>query len=382
MRSMFGLMRHAPRLPYCGTCKTLGALYGQRSRMALNHDTVFLAEILLEQTGEPEWVSAYRSFNCLALPRDGRPIALEYAATITIALAHFQIEDHGADSGQFRWKAAARWFSPAYLKAAARLRQWQFPLDAMAEILRTQAAREAHPQSLRHVAEPTVTATALVSAQGARICGRPDLAEPMYEWGSKFGYLVYLLDAYVDREDDAKTGAFNATRAFPEVDARGEILATADEIAARLSPPLASRLRTNVEERLGLRLPVLPVCRMGPRGRLRTAVAFAQSLRKRESAGWLKGAAVLATVSALAFVFPHQARQSESWRQCLGVPFNLMALSSIFAFAAQPPPAPGPTIGPARLPPNLASCGSCRGVCMEGCAEGLCESACDSIDCS
>jgi len=50
---MFGLMRHAPRLPYCGTCKTMGALYGQRSRVFLSHDVVFLAELLLEFTVMP-----------------------------------------------------------------------------------------------------------------------------------------------------------------------------------------------------------------------------------------------------------------------------------------------------------------------------------------
>lgn len=40
---MFGLMKRGPRLPYCGTCKTLGALYGQQARLLLNHNVAFLA---------------------------------------------------------------------------------------------------------------------------------------------------------------------------------------------------------------------------------------------------------------------------------------------------------------------------------------------------
>jgi hypothetical protein len=34
------------RLHYCGTCKTMGPLYGQKSRFLLNHDAVFLSELL------------------------------------------------------------------------------------------------------------------------------------------------------------------------------------------------------------------------------------------------------------------------------------------------------------------------------------------------
>ena len=97
---MFGLMRRAQRLPYCGTCKTLGSLYGQRSRLLLNHDTVFLAELLMEQSGQPEWSHAYRSFNCLTLPKpeDAMPLALQFAATAAVTIAHFHIADHQVDS--------------------------------------------------------------------------------------------------------------------------------------------------------------------------------------------------------------------------------------------------------------------------------------------
>ena len=60
---MFGLMRAKKcgmseaekqfrRLNYCGTCKTIGSLYSQKSRFLLNHDTVFLAEFLTALSGE------------------------------------------------------------------------------------------------------------------------------------------------------------------------------------------------------------------------------------------------------------------------------------------------------------------------------------------
>ena len=91
---MFGLMRAKScgqsdeqrlqrRLHYCGTCKTVGTLYGNKARLLLNHDTVFLAEILTALGGEDfnSWQRALQSFNCLNLPSNEIPPALEFAAT-------------------------------------------------------------------------------------------------------------------------------------------------------------------------------------------------------------------------------------------------------------------------------------------------------------
>jgi len=382
-------MKYAPRLPYCGTCKTLGALYGQRTRMLLNHDTVFLAEVLLDLGGEPGWGPAYRSFNCLTLPRKNTPIplALQYAAAVTVVLAHFHVADHRQDSarvaGKLKWRLAARWLSPQYRLAAERLRDWGFPLDEMAAVLATQPAREASPQSLAHVSEPTRVSTALVFAHGVRLMGRPDLTGAAERLGDEFGALIYLLDAYEDRARDARTGEFNPLAVFPEISAREEILAIVSRLERDMLPAHAARLRVSVEERLGLRPRVLQErCRQSIGRRWRNAVEFARSLREREGAGFLKGLAVLASVTMLAFVFPQHARRTESWQQCLGVSMNLMALGAIFATPPQPPPPRPPHIEPMRPdPPSMnagSCCSSCRGQCRDSCLEGLVEAACDS----
>lgn len=382
---MFGLMKRAPRLPYCGTCKTLGALYGQRSRILLNNDTVFLAELLFAHAGEPEWGAAYRSYNCLTLPREiGKtPIALQYAASVTVALAHFHIADHLADTGKYRWSAAARWLSPAYLRAAARLRAWRFPMDEVSAILASQSAREENPQSLEHVAEPTMIATALVFSHGFRLAGKPELAESMYRVGANFGHLIYVLDAYEDRERDLKTGAFNPLVTFADINAPQEILATLAELEPLIPPELSDRLRGNVEERLGLRPRVLQQgCRKPARDRWREAKVFAGTLRAQERGGFVKGAAVLASVTAIAFLFPHQARRTESWRECLGVSMNLMALGAIFASPPGPPPTPPlhrPLSVHQAVPPKASSGGggcSWKDCCCEACTEGCCEACC------
>lgn len=53
------------QLHYCGACKTIGRQYGHKSRMLLNYDAVFLAELLTELGGEDAEAWAVRI--CLAI---------------------------------------------------------------------------------------------------------------------------------------------------------------------------------------------------------------------------------------------------------------------------------------------------------------------------
>ena len=380
---MFGLMRRAQRLPYCGTCKTLGSLYGQRSRLLLNHDTVFLAELLMELSGQPECSRAYRSFNCFTLPKseDAMPLSLQFAATTAVTIAHFHIADHQADSGLLRWRIAARYFSPTYRRAAAQLRRWNFPLDEMAGILATQMEREARAESVADVAEPTATATAMIFSHGARVVGRKDVSADMYRLGHAFGYLVYVLDAFEDRERDAKTGDFNAFSGLPASAAREHVLAASNAVEHELSPEFAVRLRSNVEERLGLRPRILHHhrCRKTLKDRWRDALTFARTLREREHAGAIKGAAILASVSMLAFLFPHAVRSAESWRHCLGLGMNLMALGAIFATTPTgPAPPPIKPFKPDAPKAKTSWCCCDCGSCCEGCE---CCECCECCSC-
>ncbi|HTB14577.1 MAG TPA: DUF5685 family protein [Bryobacteraceae bacterium] len=371
---MFGLMKRAGRMAYCGSCKTMGALYGHRARLVLNHDTVFLAELLMEISGEPEWSAAHRSFNCMSMPRE-HPFALEYAATAAVVLAHFQIEDQILDGRGWLWGSVRHFFSPAYRRAARRMRDWGFPLSEMKELLASQGDREARRVSLADVAEPTARAAEMVFSYGEKLtltCAPLSLG-----WiGRRFGYLVYVLDAWEDRERDRKSGDFNALIAFPEVDGRAEILAAVASLEKDLSPDLAARLRTNVEERLGMRMRVLHgVCRKSAGERWRSAVEFARSMRERERAGFLKGAAVLGTVSVLAFLVPHQIRGAESWRHCFGLVMNLMAVGAIFATVPVPEMPESPGKKSAKFS-GCCDCDSC-GDCCDSCDCGDCGSCCD-----
>lgn len=396
---MFGLMRprgcsgkHEHRLYYCGSCKTLGSAYGQKSRMLLNHDTVFLAELLGELGAAPVvWAPAYRSFNCMSMPKDLPPV-LDYAAAATIVLTQWKIADHAEDTGRRSWRFAQHLFDKTSRKATARLREWKFPLDAVEAALRSQSEREANAPSLEHVAFPTAQATALFFEHGAVVSGRGELAPALYALGKSFGELVYLLDAYEDFDKDLASGSFNALRKFgyDRKWARARLNEMAGGIerlmsALPLSPNFLSmataRLRSNLAAKLGDNLPLFQrahVCgihRESWRERWQKAVAFARAMRDKENPGWLKGAAIVASVGFIAFAVPQWAKGANTSRECLSLGFNLMAIGSVFAAMSE-------NAAAAVTGKKQSSLKSCCGGCVPDscdcccCECGLCE--CDT----
>ncbi len=385
---MYGLMRakscgqppeekHRYRLHYCGTCKTMGSLYGQRSRLLLNNDAVFFGELLTALSPESApvatWDRAYQSYNCFALPEAEAqmPLSLQVAATATLVMSEFKVTDQIADGGGKGWKIALRVYSHGFREASERLKGWGFPVEAIWKTGRLQESREAEATAnpaertamewLDYVTEPTATVTGMVFQHGAATVGSP-AAETMYELGFAFGQLVYLLDALEDYEKDAKRKEFNALRtAFAieeamlpdcyllateerlrqitaEVEAALRRLPIAPELATRL----AARLQRNIDRKIGddaceTRGACVPTNRpAGWRSRWTAAVSLAKTLTHRERdsspASFGKTLAtpfVFASVLTIALLVPRFALAATSTRECLEFSLNLMAISAI-----------------------------------------------------
>jgi hypothetical protein len=279
---MFGLMRmrgcglgrsarETRRLNYCGTCKAMGRQYGTASRLLLNHDTALLAEIITGLSQTSDWPAEIQSRNCLRLP-DDPPLAARYAAAATVFLASAKARDHVLDSAGPWWSILAHWLNPKYRRAAAELQQWGVPVDAIELELRNQKRLESSPESLEQLAGPAAFATAEICGHAARAAGQPAAEASLRLFGQRFGYLVYLLDAWEDFKRDAATGQFNAFAALygNRAPARADLAAAADNLEASLRQlPLASgfretlvvRLRANLSARLADPLPIFSPAR-------------------------------------------------------------------------------------------------------------------------
>ena len=306
---MYGLMKahicsrhqeaaHPYRLHYCGTCKTIGSLYGQKARFLLNYDTVFLAELLTTLAANaqenPAWSAAYQSYNCFALPQSAAemPLPLQVAAAATLLMTEFKVADQITDGGSAAWKLGRKLLTPEFERAAAQMTAWNFPLE---ELWRWGAVQNARETAARHqavaktpvntnteaasmevladVTEPTARVTGLVFQHSGAVvgCSLP-IQERLYALGFAFGSLVYVLDALEDYTKDSRQDAFNALQAafalpagplpdrfhsltLAHLQELGRCVESALE-ALPLPPQQAtqfvSRLRVNLRDRLGV----------------------------------------------------------------------------------------------------------------------------------
>lgn len=364
---MFGLMKakkcgmsetekNFRRLNYCGTCKTIGSLYGQKSRFLLNHDTVFLAEILAVLSDEKteNWQKSYQSFNCLNLPKSEMPISLQFAATANLILTKFKLADHLNDEGKRRYRFADKAFSNEFQKAETLLKDWNFPLEKIQKILQTQEKTEAESKKLNDFPLPTAKTTAAFFAYGVKLIGQENLQKNAYKIGFNFGKLIYLLDAFEDYEKDFRRKKFNAFRvAFDlheekfSADSKRKIAAILHGIESKIIEkinelPIAesqktlfiSRLSQNLQRKLKTQLLVLKtknVCAVKPK------LSFAEKWQnaKTTAKSFAKNYAwqmpfVFIFVFVFALVAPARVGEAKSARECFDLSFNLMFLGAIF----------------------------------------------------
>ncbi|MFI5120582.1 MAG: DUF5685 family protein [Thermoanaerobaculia bacterium] len=382
------------RLQYCGTCKTIGSLYGQRARLLLNHDTVFLSEVLsaLGDGGEPpRWDASFVSRNCLSLPAKDAPIppSLSFAAAATVVLAKEKLADHAADSGRLRWRLGQRLYSRSFHDASRWLGDRGFPLEEVRTALASQGAREELVRtglregpiaaSLAYLAEPTALATGLFFAHGARVAGMPEAADSLRSLGRAFGTLVYHLDALEDYERDARSGEFNAYRAV--LGGTGAALSAPDSVSIKQQIwSMGVEVCSLIDE-----LPIPAARRALFSARLRSNLSARLGLSPKQVA--------CSCVSTLQDVTPpaRDARRlpAASWRESLALLLNLPFLVSIASTLVSPlrfsatgpsgiPEAAGEAVKHAK---KGAGGGSSKGDGCDCCGGCDCCDVCGGCDC-
>lgn len=383
---MFGLMKPRScskgekdlhrRLNYCGTCKTMGNLYGQKSRFLLNHDTVFLSELLTVISGKAEelenWGKAYQSYNCFSLPKNKEemPIELQLSATATVVLTSYKLADHITDSGHSIWLLGQKLFSKSFREASKNLKTWNFPLEEMDSYLLSQSRRESESLKLRelkpyqeildYLAEPTAKATALFFQHGAKLVNQPAQENLMHKIGQHFGTIAYLVDAYEDYSKDLHKKEFNALKAafnsgetlsIKEKSNISQIIWQLAEEINELLPKLeiqphwvkyfSQRLKDNLSLKLTGKLPLLnKVCSTSERItfslRKQTALSVANNLTANyQNSGHffiltkLFSPVVYIFTWFVAFLLPTKTSKVKSYKECVSISLHLISLRLI-----------------------------------------------------
>lgn len=193
---------------YCGLCKTLRRTYGQIPRLVLDYDCTFLALLLAGIQGGTQ---PCKTETCGYKPlKKKAPVAqpcdaLEYAADINVLLYWYKLEDDWRDEHKLSALIAHMALRPAARRATDRQ-------PGSAQIISKSIAALSKLESDR---EPSIdkAADAFAILLQELACGYPMLPAGQKEALSWLGYhlgrWVYLADAWEDRADNKKTGAYN-----------------------------------------------------------------------------------------------------------------------------------------------------------------------------
>lgn len=195
--------RERYRAVYCGVCRSLARCFGQTARLTLRYDMVFLV-LLLNSLYEPEEEAG--TLRCVRHP--ARPQAYvcsavsDYAAHMNAALACLKCRDDWQDERSLAALAAARGLEPCYRLAAA---QYPRQCEAIENAIRSLTELERQGR-----ADPDAAADCCGAMMEEILAWREDRWTPtLRRMGHALGRYLYLVDAAVDLEEDARRGRYN-----------------------------------------------------------------------------------------------------------------------------------------------------------------------------
>ncbi len=192
---------------YCGLCLTLKQRYGQTSRAMLSYELTFLAMLYNSLYEPPEKSGTVR---CVSHPNRQTPYATsvftDYCADLSVALAYHKCLDDVADDASFTARIGARALARAYRTCTHFIPEQAHVIELTMETIR---ALEADPASC-----PDATSIAFGDMLGLLIECAPQSfpdqwSQALREFGQWLGRFILLMDAAVDRDDDARKGAYN-----------------------------------------------------------------------------------------------------------------------------------------------------------------------------
>jgi len=212
---------------YCGLCQALRETYGQRARMTLSYDMAFLILAVNALYELPEKESAGRCMVHPIKPR-GRSESqvTSYAADLSVLLGYEKLLDDLLDENSALARAGEKHLREAYALACQRLGQKGESIKSKLQSF--YAAEKAR-------ADVDTLANSFGEVMGEVFSYRDDRwGQELSELGRALGRFIYVMDAYVDFEEDQKWGRFNPLESAADESILQVLMGEAADIFERL----------------------------------------------------------------------------------------------------------------------------------------------------
>jgi len=204
---------------YCGLCKAIGKVCGQRGRLVLNYDLTFLS-VLLHNLSDND--VKIENQHCVIHRIRKRPVAIpdaltERIAALNVILARYKLNDDVIDNGKGRLKRA--FFKSAYKRA----KKAEPELDKIVkkryeELIKYEKEK---CDSIDMVADPFGN----MMQDVVRLLLGDICSDSVQELAYNLGKWIYLIDALDDFDKDKKKGNYNVfINVYPDVDCKNQLI--------------------------------------------------------------------------------------------------------------------------------------------------------------
>ena len=197
---------------YCGLCRQLGRLGGQRTRLTLTYDLTFLILVLNSVYGGEETAELRR---CLSHPMKKHPSWhnewTDYGAWMNIALGYYKCLDDWHDDHKWSARLAAAALHRPLHKAEKRFPRQCTAIKTELDVL-SALEREG-------INDPDKAAASFGRLMAALFVQKDDEnAQNLGKLGYFLGEYIYLLDARIDLTDDLEKEKYNPLTGLVNLD--------------------------------------------------------------------------------------------------------------------------------------------------------------------
>ena len=209
---------HKYKAYYCGLCQSLKRQYGSAGQLTLAYDMTFVI-ILLTSLYESE--TKAESHRCKMHPLKPQPMLeneiTEYAADMNLIMAYYHLEDDWKDE-----KKVAGLLGSMALKRKVEKAIRKYPRQS--RVIREEMAKlsEYESQGIQEVDYPAGCFGRLMEEM---MVYKEDCWEQQLRGiGFYLGKYIYLMDAFMDLEEDKRKGCFNPLKEWEGRDGYDETI--------------------------------------------------------------------------------------------------------------------------------------------------------------
>lgn len=195
----------------CNVCNALASKFGRTSRVMLTNDSVYLSLLIAAQRNHIPYRDFTRYDRCR--PWSRRSLCLpdfEFPAAVSVLIGGVRLVDHKHDVASFQSKVLFALWRSRVREAEEKLGELGLSLPPISDLVKEQHRREAViGRELGYYSRTTEEIYSKIFSHTATLAGAQTNSNLLAEVGLQVGRIAYLLDNYVDFQNDKSRGAFN-----------------------------------------------------------------------------------------------------------------------------------------------------------------------------